>query len=170
MSKLKAFVRYDGSGRIVPSSIILAKSKPKVGNWVETNAYECCNYTTTTTTTLDPLCRIFELLNPTGRRKMWSGIDCNGEPYDTGVSNPNPWKIFSCVRTIVGFGTGVTDLGLCYPCKQWELTNSTYPFTYNYEDCNGDPQSIEIIEPTIICAHEIFGNSINIQYIGQCPT
>jgi len=43
--KLKAFVRFDGSGRIVPSSIILAANKPKVGNWKETTAYECCNYT-----------------------------------------------------------------------------------------------------------------------------
>ena len=42
--RLKAFVRYDGSGRIVPSSVILAANKPKVGNWKEINAYECCNY------------------------------------------------------------------------------------------------------------------------------
>ena len=51
MSKLKAFVRFDGTGTIVPSSTILAKSKPKVGKWVEVDAYECCNYVPTTTTT-----------------------------------------------------------------------------------------------------------------------
>ena len=43
VNKLKAFVRFDGSGRIVPSSLILQKSKPKVGNWKEINANECCN-------------------------------------------------------------------------------------------------------------------------------
>jgi hypothetical protein len=44
MSKrLKAFVRYDGSGRVISSSLILAANKPKVGNWKEVNAYECCN-------------------------------------------------------------------------------------------------------------------------------
>jgi hypothetical protein len=48
---LKAFVRYDGSGRVVPSSLILRRKKPKVGNWVEIPAYECCEQTTTTTTT-----------------------------------------------------------------------------------------------------------------------
>ena len=48
---LKAFVRYDGSGRVVAGSLILRKSKPKVGKWQEITAYECCNYTTTTTTT-----------------------------------------------------------------------------------------------------------------------
>ena len=48
---LKAFVRFDGSGRVVAGSLILRRSKPKVGNWQEIQAYECCNYTTTTTTT-----------------------------------------------------------------------------------------------------------------------
>ena len=48
---LKAYVRFDGTGRIVPSSLILRRKKPKVGNWVEIPAYECCNPTTTTTTT-----------------------------------------------------------------------------------------------------------------------
>jgi hypothetical protein len=42
-NKLKAFVRYDGSGRVVPSSLILARFKPKVGNYKEIDAYECCN-------------------------------------------------------------------------------------------------------------------------------
>lgn len=52
--KLKAFVRYDGSGRVVAGSLILRKNKPRVGRWFEIPAYECCNYipsTTTTTTT-----------------------------------------------------------------------------------------------------------------------
>jgi hypothetical protein len=56
---LKAFVRYDGSGRVVAGSLILRKNKPKVGRWQEIPAYECCNYiptptTTTTTTTVSP--------------------------------------------------------------------------------------------------------------------
>lgn len=41
---LKAFVRFDGSGRIVAGSLILRKKKPKVGKWHEIQAYECCNY------------------------------------------------------------------------------------------------------------------------------
>lgn len=49
---LKAFVRFDGSGRIVAGSLILRKNKPKVGKWKEIPAYECCNPTTTTTTTV----------------------------------------------------------------------------------------------------------------------
>jgi len=39
----KAYVRYDGTGRVIPGSLILNRFKPKVGNWSETPAYECCN-------------------------------------------------------------------------------------------------------------------------------
>jgi len=57
-NKLKAFVRFDGSGRIVPSSLIVQAFKPKVGNYKEIDAKECCNpvipTTTTTTTTVAP--------------------------------------------------------------------------------------------------------------------
>ena len=51
---LKAYVRFDGSGRIVAGSLILRRKKPKVGEWVEIPAYECCNPTTTSTTTVAP--------------------------------------------------------------------------------------------------------------------
>jgi len=51
--ELKAFMRYDGSGRLVSSSLIWRKNKPKVGKWVEISGYECCNPTTTTTTTTE---------------------------------------------------------------------------------------------------------------------
>ena len=40
---LNAYVRFDGSGRIVPGSLVLRRTKPKVGNWKEVQAYECCN-------------------------------------------------------------------------------------------------------------------------------
>lgn len=47
---LKAFVRFDGSGRVVAGSLILRKKMPKVGKWQEIVGYECCPTTTTTTT------------------------------------------------------------------------------------------------------------------------
>ena len=40
---LKAYSRFDGTGRIVPGSTVLRRQKPKVGKWIETQAYECCN-------------------------------------------------------------------------------------------------------------------------------
>lgn len=48
---LKAFVRYDAQGRVVAGSLVLRKKMPKVGKWYELPAYECCNPTTTITTT-----------------------------------------------------------------------------------------------------------------------
>lgn len=48
---LKAYVRYDGNGRLIPGSLILSRIKPKNGGYIETPGYECCNDTTTTTTT-----------------------------------------------------------------------------------------------------------------------
>jgi len=41
---LKAFVRYDGSGRVVAGSLIFRKSKPKVGNFQQINSFKCCNF------------------------------------------------------------------------------------------------------------------------------
>lgn len=42
-SKLKAFVRYDRNGRIVPGSLIVQSFKPKVGGkWKEIPYNICC--------------------------------------------------------------------------------------------------------------------------------
>ena len=40
--KLKAYVRFDGSGRVVAGSLILRRKTPKVGRWQEITANECC--------------------------------------------------------------------------------------------------------------------------------
>ncbi len=55
-NKLKAFVRFDGSGRIVSSSLIVQAFKPKVGNYVAptTTTTTTATPTTTTTTTVAP--------------------------------------------------------------------------------------------------------------------
>lgn len=49
--KLKAYVRYDGSGRVIPGSMVLRQNKPKIGKWKEITTYECCEPITNTTTT-----------------------------------------------------------------------------------------------------------------------
>ena len=50
---LKHYVRYSGDGAIIPGGNILSRVKPKVGNWTETDAYECCNGSVAPFTTLD---------------------------------------------------------------------------------------------------------------------
>jgi hypothetical protein len=49
--RLKAWVRYDGKGRLVGGGPILQESKPKNGDWVEIPFYEYCCQTGPTTTT-----------------------------------------------------------------------------------------------------------------------
>lgn len=49
--RLKAWVRYDGKGRLVGGGPILQVDKPKNGDWVEIDYEDCCVPTTTTTTT-----------------------------------------------------------------------------------------------------------------------
>ena len=39
---LTAYVRVDGSGRVVAGSMVLRKHKPKVGRWQQIQTYECC--------------------------------------------------------------------------------------------------------------------------------
>ena len=41
---LKAFVRYDGSGRVVAGSLIFRKKKPTIGNFQQIQSYQCCNF------------------------------------------------------------------------------------------------------------------------------
>jgi hypothetical protein len=48
----KAYVRYDGTGRVIAGALLLNRFKPTGGGkWHEIPAYECCNLTTTTSTT-----------------------------------------------------------------------------------------------------------------------
>ena len=75
---LKAFVRFDGSGRVVAGSLVLRRKKPKVGNWQEITAYECCNPTTTTTTTVKSY--------PAGQLSSTSdAADACGNTLDIGI-------------------------------------------------------------------------------------
>ena len=44
-NSLKAYVRYDVSGRVIAGSLILSRFKPAVGKWKEINSSLCCNPT-----------------------------------------------------------------------------------------------------------------------------
>ena len=128
-NKLKAFVRFDGSGRIIPSSLIVQAFKPKVGNYKEIDAKECCNYTTTTTTTAAPTTTTSTTVAPTTTTTTTPGIvpsryevgNNDSENYViNGVSNPTlslvEGEVYSFVinapghpfwiKTVPGTGTG----------------------------------------------------------------
>ena len=90
-NKLPAFVRFDGSGRIISSSLIVQAFKPAVGNYVEIDAKECCNYTTTTTTTVAPTTTTSTTSAPVYSflvRRNNTG-PCQSQPFTTIYSNSN---------------------------------------------------------------------------------
>lgn len=171
-NKLKAFVRFDGSGRIIPGSLILQRFKPRVGKWQEIDANECCNPTTTTTTTLDPLCRQFRI-DGFGNTQ-WSGIGCDGEEYTTGQSLLEPQALFYCAQTIDSSNRPFEDIGVCggNNCKTWLVSGSSvesYPATISYNDCEGTPASVVINEPTEICGLYVAPNLfVTIVETGPC--
>jgi hypothetical protein len=132
---LKAFVRFDGSGRIVAGSLILRRKKPKVGKWVEIPAYECCNPTTTTTTTgvpvttttttaaptttttttEAPVCIEYTIVVPDGGSASISGVDCEGNNF-SGLPLTGPINAPYCFRSVTGIGDiNISITGPCNP-------------------------------------------------------
>lgn len=49
--KKRAFVRLDAKLRVIPGTLILRKTKPRNGKWLEVANNVCCTTTTTTSTT-----------------------------------------------------------------------------------------------------------------------
>ena len=101
---LKAYARFDGTGRIVPGSLVLRRAKPKVGKWQEIQGYQCCNDVTLTydigegTTLNDVTLRLYcngtqihYLFTPSDSTTLSSLIDILNEPFNVlGVfSNPS---------------------------------------------------------------------------------
>lgn len=117
-NKLKAFVRFDGSGRIVPSSLIVQAFKPKVGNYKEIDAKECCNPvipTTTTTTTVAPGgCFCYTISNPTISVLGYSYTECNGEFVIAPIRAENITTV--CSSTVVTGDVGVIITGGTVSC------------------------------------------------------
>ena len=137
---LKAYVRFDGSGRIVAGSLILRKNKPKVGKWKEIPAYECCNPTTTTTTTaaptttttttVEPTTTSTTTVEPTTTTTTTENLECLSFEVDVVTSSEitmvdcdglvipftitGPVTDTYCARSISGTGdVTITELGPC---------------------------------------------------------
>lgn len=118
-NKLKAFVRFDGSGRVIPSSLILQKSKPKVGNWKEINATECCNGTPTTTTSSSSTSTSTSTSTTTSTTTISVGQESaigNFNSVDACAGTGNSLTVYYNNSTPLGVGTALyTDSGLTSP-------------------------------------------------------
>ena len=109
--KLKAWVRYDGQNKIVPSSLILQAHKPKVGTWEEIPTELCC--TTTTTTTCCISCTILRYDGPDeygtlGNAAECGGVGCSDIDIELGQSRCIQFGQFS-------YGGNWTNMGPCCP-------------------------------------------------------
>ena len=120
-NKLKAYIRYDGTGRVIAGSLILQRFKPKVGNWQEIDANECCNYvpTTTTTTTAAPGdCFCYTISNETAGTLLYSYTDCGSE-FVRAPINADTISIV-CSSTVVTGDAGLIITGGITSCTNSE--------------------------------------------------
>ena len=141
---LKSFIRYDGSGRAVSSSLIWRKNKPKVGNWKEVQGYECCNgdggsplSNTIICTTVDP--------SELGGQNYIITIQTFDESYFIFSSNTTPSTPITTYQQFVDFlNANLSFLGeftyvapnqICLQIRTGDLTNfalQNYPNPLNW--------------------------------------
>ncbi len=119
---LKAYVRFDGSGRIVAGSLILRKQKPKVGKWQEIPAYECCNPTSSTNYNVAGCERMeYHVITYTGVGVLPEGTIVNN-------ATPECWYIVDQTTAPADVGT-ITyvwpTLGECSFCIDSHTTTTT---------------------------------------------
>lgn len=112
-NNLKAWVRYDGKNKIVPSSLILQAKKPKVGTWEEIPTDLCC--TTTTTTAYCLSCRRWKFI---GEETTIAGTLCGAPVNGCGdidlVTDDEICLLFACNGDYPS-GPNWVDLGPCNP-------------------------------------------------------
>jgi hypothetical protein len=93
-NKLKAYIRYDGTGRVIAGSLILQRFKPKVGNWQEIDANECCNYVPTTTTTTSSTSTTTTTSTSTSTSTSTTTTTTTAPPTTTTTTTPTPGDCF----------------------------------------------------------------------------
>ena len=169
---LKAFVRYDGSGRVVAGSLILRKNKPKVGRWQEIPAYECCNYipTTTTTTTASPTTTTTSTSTSTSTSTTTTTTAApttttttTAEPTTTTTTTAEPTTTTTTTAEVPSTTT-TTTTAACIS-TEWEYTVTGG----DVENATGNTGAVIIInvpEPLEVTAYDAFGGD----YQSNCPS
>ena len=152
--KLKAFVRYDGSGRVVASSLILRKNKPRVGRWYEIPEYLCCNgapSSTTTTTTQGgggtPTAWIGRMTTDLlsvcdSGSNLWytAGPVIDGQIVYQDASLTNPYTENGLLISTAGYYYQLNGVGLATllgPCPEPTTTTTTTVASFRYSLMDG---------------------------------
>ena len=103
-NRLKAFIRFDGQKKVVPGSLILRESKPKVGTWLEVTYDLCCGSITPPPTPVPPSPIFIYDFEIECEDFCLSTIDVNGEPFT-----------FPVCETPIGFNELVSLLQSTFP-------------------------------------------------------
>ena len=115
-NRLKAWVRYDGQNKIVPSSLILRAKKPKVGTWVEIPTDLCCTTTTTTAYSINCTSWRYDGLPGEDTGTLLNAHLCGANSgcgdIDFGVGQVRCIQFFSGAYPDI---SGFTNLGPCTP-------------------------------------------------------
>lgn len=126
---LKAYVRYDGSGRVVAGSLILRKKMPKVGKWIEIQTYECCNTTTTSTTTTNlNTILLYDLGEPISLNNPAVSMYCDAIQVDYGyVHLVGPYASIDAIVTALNLDVTTNIFGIFSNAGGGLIQLSVYP-------------------------------------------
>lgn len=145
MSKLKAFVRYDGTNRIVPGGPILQRFKPKNGVWEEIGTNDCCDDFITA-----------------DNKKLRAFVRIDGKHNVVAGS-----LILLEKKPKVGHWVQVATSNCCnVTCNCYEAStpNGRDITSLAYRDCSGIVQSVAPGDSIITCINEIItygdGNAV----------
>jgi len=148
---LKSYIRYDGSGRAVSSSLIWRKNKPKVGNWKEVQGYECCNGGGGTV----------QLVVGDIELPINSGFPVTGVEFVTRCSDSPPYLD---LRYVV-FGIPPATITTYTELLDWLTTNFNYP---GYTWLLTGPSTLEvIIDTNLLIGNCQNPNQVFFNWIGQ---
>lgn len=124
--KLKAYVRFDGQGRVVSGSLILRRKMPKVGKWMEIQGYECCNTTTTTTTTAIPFdCTSYGVTAARGNSGTYTYIPCGDTEPLGPVPIEGPISLAFCAVTDSLVTQGDVEYWILGECETTTTSTTT---------------------------------------------
>lgn len=115
---LKAFVRYDGKGRIVAGSLILRRKTPKVGNWKEIPAYKCCN-------PYDIDCLEYSLTVGAETVQLWYTTCATVPMGPVEVTGPTIYTFCGKRDTVTTSGGEIAVLGNCSQSTSTTTTTTT---------------------------------------------
>lgn len=115
---LHAYVRFDGSGRVVAGSLILRRKMPKVGKWQEIPAYECCN---------QPVfaCVSYAVAVLRGDSVTFTYTDCGGDIAGPFTIEGPVSDVFCCVPATIAVLSGTATFTLLGECTTTTTTTTT---------------------------------------------